>query len=101
MILEDPNVGKEEVDQAIAKLQKAVDGLKKSETSTPGDKDQGTSDTNTDNTGDAPSASDTSSASDVKAVKTGDAAAPIGWIDVGFAAMLAAVCGFFGRRKRH
>ena len=95
MILEDPNVGKEEVDQAIAKLQKAVDGLKKSETSTLGDKDQGTSDTNTDNTGDAPSASD------AKAVKTGDAAAPIGWIAVGFAAMLAAVCGFFGKRKRH
>ena len=57
--------------------------------------------TNTDNTGDAPSASDASSASDAKAVKTGDAAAPIGWIAVGFAAMLAAVCGFFGRRKRH
>lgn len=98
-VLEDPSVGWEEAEQTLENLQKAIEGLKKSETDSPAEPDSG----NTDivNPDSSPSPSDAASVSNEKAVKTGDKETPIGWVTFGFAAMLAAAAGFLGRKKKH
>lgn len=98
-VLEDPSVGWEEAEQTLENLQKAIEGLKKSETDSPAEPDSG----NTDivNPDSSPSPSDAASVSNEKAVKTGDKETPIGWATFGFAAMLAAAAGFLGRKKKH
>ena len=104
-VLEDPSVGWEEAEQTLENLQKAIEGLKKAETESPIDPESPTNPDsgNTDivNPDSSPSPSATPSASDEKAVKTGDKETPIGWVTFGFAAMLAAAAGFLGRKKKH
>ncbi len=104
-VLEDPSVGWEEAEQTLENLQKAIEGLKKAETESPIDPESPTNPDsgNTDivNPDSSSSPSDTPSASDEKAVKTGDKETPIGWVTFGFAAMLAAAAGFLGRKKKH
>lgn len=104
-VLEDPSVGWEEAEQTLENLQKAIEALKKAETESPIDPESPTNPDsgNTDivNPDSSPSPSATPSASDEKAVKTGDKETPIGWVTFGFAAMLAAAAGFLGRKKKH
>lgn len=94
------NAVKEDVNEALEKLQKAIEGLEKSEPNPPTDPDSGNTDiVNPDNSlspDDTPSTNGTPSASDEKAVATGDKETPVGWTTLGFAAMLAAA----GRKKR-
>ena len=73
-VYDDKDATQQEVDAVLAKLQKALDGLKKADV-------QKTED-------------------DKKPAKTGDAALPIGWALAGVVAVLAAVETFFARRKR-
>ena len=73
-VMEDQDADQKKVDAVLAKLQKALDGLKKADV-------QKTED-------------------DKKPAKTGDAALPIGWALAGVVAVLAAVETFFARRKR-
>ncbi len=73
-VYDDKDATQQEVDAVLAKLQKAVDGLKKA---------------------DVPKTED-----DKKPAKTGDATLPIGWVLAGVVAVLAAVETFFARRKR-
>lgn len=98
------NAVKEDVNEALEKLQKAIEGLEKSEPNPPTDPDSGNTDiVNPDNSlspDDTPSTNGTPSASDEKAVATGDKETPVGWTTLGFAAMLAAAGRFLGRKKR-
>ena len=98
------NAVKEDVNEALEKLQKAIEGLEKSEPNPPTDPDSGNTDiVNPDNSlspDDTPSTNGTPSASDEKAVATGDKETPVGWTTLGFAAMLAAASRFLGRKKR-
>ena len=98
------NAVKEDVNEALEKLQKAIEGLEKSEPNRPTDPDSGNTDiVNPDNSlspDDTPSTNGTPSASDEKAVATGDKETPVGWTTLGFAAMLAAAGRFLGRKKR-
>lgn len=104
------NAVKEDVNEALEKLQKAIEGLEKSEPNPPTDPefptdpDSGNTDiVNLDNSlspDDTPSTNGTPSASDEKAVATGDKETPVGWTTLGFAAMLAAAGRFLGRKKR-
>lgn len=104
------NAVKEDVNEALEKLQKAIEGLEKSEPNPPTDPefptdpDSGNTDiVNPDNSlspDDTPSTNGTPSASDEKAVATGDKETPVGWMTLGFAAMLAAAGRFLGRKKR-
>lgn len=97
-------MGWEEAEQTLENLQKAIEGLKKSETDSPAEPDSGNTDiVNPDNSlspDDTPSTNGTPSASDEKAVATGDKETPVGWTTLGFAAMLAAAGRFLGRKKR-
>lgn len=82
-VYDDKDATQQEVDAALAKLQKAVDGLKKSDVQKAEDnKKPGTTDNK-------------------KAAKTGDAAAPIGWAVAGIAAVLAVVAAFFVKRRKN
>lgn len=98
------NAVKEDVNEALEKLQKAIESLEKSEPNPPTDPDSGNTDiVNPDNSlspDDTPSTNGTPSASDEKAVATGDKETPVGWTTLGFAAMLAAAGRFLGRKKR-
>lgn len=98
------NAVKEDVNEALEKLQKVIEGLEKSEPNPPTDPDSGNTDiVNPDNSlspDDTPSTNGTPSASDEKAVATGDKETPVGWTTLGFAAMLAAAGRFLGRKKR-
>ena len=90
-VYDDKDATQQEVDAVLAKLQKAVDGLKKADAAKPTDKDQGTGNTN--------KADKNQGTSDTKPAKTGDTALPIGWAALGMTAMLAAVFRFLARRK--
>lgn len=90
-VMEDQDADQKKVDAVLAKLQKAVDGLKKADAAKPTDKDQGTGNTN--------KADKNQGTSDTKPAKTGDTALPIGWAALGMTAMLAAVFRFLARRK--
>ena len=96
--------GDGDVNKALEKLQKAIEGMEKSEPNPPTDPDSGNTDiVNPDNSlspDDTPSTNGTPSASDEKAVATGDKETPVGWTTLGFAAMLAAAGRFLGRKKR-
>ena len=82
-VYDDKDATQQEVDSALTKLAKAVDGLKKSDVSKPeSDKKPGTSGDNK------------------KPAKTGDTTSPIGWGAAGMAAVLAVVAAFLARRKK-
>lgn len=82
-VYDDKDATQQEVDTALTKLAKAVDGLKKSDVSKPeSDKKPGTSGDNK------------------KPAKTGDTTSPIGWGAAGMAAVLAVVAAFLARRKK-
>ena len=91
-------MGWEEAEQTLENLQKAIEGLKKSETDSPAEPDSG----NTDivNPDSSPSPSDAASVSNEKAVKTGDKETPIGWVTFGFAAMLACSGRIFRQKEK-
>lgn len=82
-IYDDKDATQQEVDATLAKLQKALDGLKKSDVQkTEDDKKPG--ETN-----------------NKKSAKTGDVALPIGWAFAGVGAVLAVVAAFFARRRKN
>ena len=82
-VYDDKDATQQEVDSALTKLAKAVDGLKKSDVSKPeSDKKPRTSGDNK------------------KPAKTGDTTSPIGWGAAGMAAVLAVVAAFLARRKK-
>ena len=82
-VYDDKDATQQEVDTALTKLAKAVDGLKKSDVSKPeSDKKPRTSGDNK------------------KPAKTGDTTSPIGWGAAGMAAVLAVVAAFLARRKK-
>ena len=97
------NAVKEDVNEALEKLQKAEPNPP-TDPEFPTDPDSGNTDiVNPDNSlspDDTPSTNGTPSASDEKAVATGDKETPVGWTTLGFAAMLAAAGRFLGRKKR-
>lgn len=97
------NAVKEDVNEALENA-KSDRRSGKSEPNPPTDPDSGNTDiVNPDNSlspDDTPSTNGTPSASDEKAVATGDKETPVGWTTLGFAAMLAAAGRFLGRKKR-
>ena len=82
-IYDDKDATQQEVDATLAKLQKALDGLKKSDVQkTEDDKKPGAT-------------------NNKKSAKTGDVALPIGWAFAGVGAVLAVVAAFFARRRKN
>ena len=82
-VYDNKDATQQEVDAALAKLQKAVDGLKKSDVQKAEDnKKPGTTNGKT-------------------SAKTGDMATPIGWALAGAVAVLAVVAAFFARRRKN